>query len=218
MRLGLIAERKNGPHRPTYRETERTSGLIPGTLAKDEPDGLPSDAGRDLRRPARSRHRGGVEERERLLAVDWTDMESFSRPPPAKRGPCADPQASWGHRKNNLLRSQDELFFGYQLSAAIMMPTRTAPPSPYSPAASPCPPAATTRSAPWPGPDRDAGNGIGLSHLLAHSGYAHRDPSAGPSRCAPRRQLVKDLDPPTAANAVACQRQPIVSWVGSPGA
>ena len=54
------------------------------------------------------------------LAVDWTDLESFSRPPPAKGGPCADPEASWGHRKNNLLRSEDELFYGYYLSAGTM--------------------------------------------------------------------------------------------------
>ena len=49
--------------------------------------------------------------------MDWTDLQTFSRPPPAKGGPCAGPEASWGHRKNNLLRSQDELFYGYYLSA-----------------------------------------------------------------------------------------------------
>ena len=43
------------------------------------------------------------------LAVDWTDLESFSRPPPRGTSDCADPEASWGHRKDNLLRSQDEL-------------------------------------------------------------------------------------------------------------
>ena len=42
--------------------------------------------------------------------MDWTDLETFSRPPPASGGGCADPEASWGHRKNNLLRSEDELF------------------------------------------------------------------------------------------------------------
>ena len=54
--------------------------------------------------------------------MDWTDLESFSRPPPARGGHCADPEASWGHRKNNMLRSEDELFYGYYLSAGIMMP------------------------------------------------------------------------------------------------
>ena len=71
------------------------------------------------------------------LAVDWTDLESFSRPPPRGSSDCADPEASWGHRKNNLLRSEDELFFGYYLSAGIMMPEENGPPSPSWPAALP---------------------------------------------------------------------------------
>ena len=54
--------------------------------------------------------------------MDWTDLESFSRPPPHGTSDCADPEASWGHRKNNLLRSQDELFYGYYLSAGVMVP------------------------------------------------------------------------------------------------
>jgi hypothetical protein len=41
--------------------------------------------------------------------VDWTDLGSFSRPPPHGTRDCADPEASWGHRKNNLLRSENEL-------------------------------------------------------------------------------------------------------------
>ena len=49
----------------------------------------------------------------RSLAADRTDLESFSRPPAARGGECADPGASWGHRKNNLLRSEDELFYGW---------------------------------------------------------------------------------------------------------
>jgi len=32
--------------------------------------------------------------------VDWIDLESFSRPPPHGTSDCADPEASWGHRKN----------------------------------------------------------------------------------------------------------------------
>ena len=59
--------------------------------------------------------------------MDWTDLESFSRPPPHGASDCADPEASWGHRKNNLLRSQDELFYGYYLSAGIMMPEENGP-------------------------------------------------------------------------------------------
>ena len=39
-RLGVIAHWKHGPHRLTYRQTERTFGLVADALAKDEPDGL----------------------------------------------------------------------------------------------------------------------------------------------------------------------------------
>ena len=52
-------------------------------------------------------------------------METFSRPPPKGTSDCADPEASWGHRKNNLLRCEDELFFGYYFSAGIMTPDST---------------------------------------------------------------------------------------------
>src|SRR5215469_3501020 len=42
-RPGVIADWKNGPRPLTYRQTERTFALAAGALAKDEPDGLPSD-------------------------------------------------------------------------------------------------------------------------------------------------------------------------------
>ena len=119
-RLGVVADWKGGPHRLTYRQTEYTFGLVARALAKDEPDGLPSPelqaACDDLLEacvPAEFKDSAS-------LAVDWTDLESFSRPPPARGGPCADPEASWGHRRNNLLRSQDELFYGYYFSAGTM--------------------------------------------------------------------------------------------------
>ena len=56
----------------------------------------------------------------RSLAVDWTDLETFSRPPPHGTRDCAGPEASWGHRRNNLLRSENELFFGYYFDAGTM--------------------------------------------------------------------------------------------------
>ena len=43
-RLGVIADWKHRPHRLTYRQTERTFGLVTDTLAKDIPDGLLSRA------------------------------------------------------------------------------------------------------------------------------------------------------------------------------
>jgi hypothetical protein len=115
-RLGVITDWKHGPHQLTYRQTERTFGLVAAALASDEPGGLPSRA---LQAACDDLLEAGIPEEfkdaSRSLAVDWTDLESFSRPPPARGGNCADAEASWGHRKNNLLRRQDELFYGYYL-------------------------------------------------------------------------------------------------------
>jgi hypothetical protein len=41
---GVITGWRNGPHALTYRQTERTFGLVTGALAKNEPDGQPSRA------------------------------------------------------------------------------------------------------------------------------------------------------------------------------
>ena len=43
-RLGVITDWKHGPHQLTYRQTERTFGLVTAALGKDAPDGLPSRA------------------------------------------------------------------------------------------------------------------------------------------------------------------------------
>ena len=122
-RLGVIADWTHGPHQLTYRQTERTFGLVAGALAEDEPGGLPSGP---LQGICDDLLEASVPEKfkdaSRSLAVDWTDLESFSRPPRHGTTDCADPEAWWGHRKNNLLRSQDELFYGYYLSAGVMMP------------------------------------------------------------------------------------------------
>ena len=84
-RLSVVADWKHGPHRLTYRQTERTFGLVTGALAKDVPDGLPSDP---LQRICDDLLEASVPEKSKdasaSLAVDWTDLETFSRPPPAK--------------------------------------------------------------------------------------------------------------------------------------
>ena len=197
-RLGVIADWKHGPHLLTCRQTERTFGLVADALGKDEPDGLPSaglagicDGLLEASVPEEFRRAGGS------LAVDWTDLESFSRPPPARGGDCAGPEAWWGHRKNNLLRSEDELFYGYYLSAAIMMREEDGPAVPElarRAAVSSCrndpvrafAPALTAMPA----------AGIPLGDILDDSGCAHRDASAWalPLRAA-GAQLVQDLHP-----------------------
>jgi hypothetical protein len=112
-RLGVITDWKHGPHLLTYRQTERTFGLAAAALGNDEPGGLPWQA---LQAVCDDLLEASVPDQStasRSLAVDWTDMESFSRPRPARGGDCADPEASWGHRRNNRPGDRDELFFGY---------------------------------------------------------------------------------------------------------
>jgi hypothetical protein len=118
-RLGVTEDWKAGPHQLTYRQTERTSGLVADALAKDAPDGLPSDALTaicdDLLEasiPGQYKHASSS------LAVDWTDVETFSRPPPRGSRDCADPEAWWGHRSGGGPGQDSELFFGYYASAA----------------------------------------------------------------------------------------------------
>ncbi len=197
-RLGVIADWNNGPHQLTYRQTERTFGLVSAALGKDSPGGLPS--GR-LQHICDDLLEASVPEEFKdatsSLAVDWTDLDSFSRPPPARGGPCADPEAWWGHRKNNLLRSQDELFYGYYFSAGIMMPEENGPAVPEiarRAAVSSCRNDPVRAFAPVLTAMPAAG--IPLGDIPGDSGYAHRDASAWalPLRAA-GAQLVQDLHP-----------------------
>ena len=98
-RLGVTEDWATGPHQLTYRQTERTFGLVADALAKDAPDGLPSqilaaicDDLLEASIPDQFKHASTA------LAVDWTDVETFSRPPPHGTRDCADPEAWWGHR------------------------------------------------------------------------------------------------------------------------
>ncbi|HEX6527839.1 MAG TPA: hypothetical protein VF070_48640 [Streptosporangiaceae bacterium] len=197
-RLGVIADWKHGPHQLTCRQAEYTFGLVVRTLSKDEPDGLASQA---LQTACDDLLEASIPDQFKdasaSLAVDWTDMESFSRPPPHGTSDCADPEASWGHRKNNLLRSENQLYYGYYLSAGIMMPDENRPPIPEfarRAALSSCRHDPVRAFAPvlTAMPAR----GIALGDILDDSGYAHRDASAWaiPLRAA-GAQLIQDLHP-----------------------
>jgi hypothetical protein len=197
-RLGVLADWKGGPHLLTYRQAEYTFGLVADALARDKPDGLPP--------PGLAGTCGGLleasvpdefKDASTSLAVDWTDLETFSRPPPRGTSGCADPEASWGHRKNNLLRSENELFFGYYLSAAVMVPDEQGPAVPelvrrmnlsacrHDPVRA-FVPVLTAMPA----------GGIAPGDILADSGYSHRDAAAWalPLRRA-GAALVQDLHP-----------------------
>ncbi len=131
------------------------------------------------------------------LAADWTDVETWSRPPRHGTTECADPEAAWGHRNTNLPGPKGEMFFGYFLSAAAMVADEDGPAVPE-----------LARRIILAGCDHDpvrqlvavllrmAGDGIPLGDVIDDSGYAHRDAGAWavPLRNA-GAQLVQDLHP-----------------------
>ena len=122
-----------------------------GALAKDSPDGTPSEQLQDtLDRLLEASVQVLGEPASSSYAVDWTDQETWSLPPPKKPLPstpaadpgtqpddrdpahndnerqppkpdCADPEASWGHRRADAPGHDDELFFGYYLQAATIV-------------------------------------------------------------------------------------------------
>jgi hypothetical protein len=197
-RLAVIADWKTGPHQLTYRQTEHTARLIARALGKHEPDGAPSaplqavcDSLLEASIPAMRKNASSA------LAADWTDVETWSRPPRRGRTDCADPEASWGHRNSNLPGPKGEMFFGYFLSAAVMTAEEDGPAVPelarrmtltschLDPARALAPVLTAMPQA-----------GIPLGDIIDDSGYAHRDANAWaiPLRRA-GAQLIQDLHP-----------------------
>jgi hypothetical protein len=197
-RLGVLAGWKTGPHLLTYRQTERTFSLVTHALAKDAPDGLPSgrlqricDDLLEASIPDPFKHASSA------LAVDWTDAETFSRPPSRGTSDCADPEASWGHRSGGGPGQDSELFFGYYPSAATMMRDEHGPAVPeLARRMTVCSCRHDPARALVPVLTQMPGHAIPLGDILADSGYAHRDAGAW---AIPLRQsgaqLVQDLHP-----------------------
>ena len=198
IRLGVVAGWKHGPHLLTYRQVERTFHLVVNALGKDHPDGAPSPGlagilGALLEASIPPQHKDTT----RALAVDWSDLETFSRPPSRGSSDCADPEASWGHRRGDSPGQKDELFYGYYLSAATMVTEENGPPVPELARR------ATLTSchldparAMVPVLERMPADGVPLGDILDDSGYAHRIPGnwAVPLRAA-GAQLIQDLHP-----------------------
>jgi hypothetical protein len=197
-RLGVIEEWKHGPHLLTYRQVERTFSLVVKALSKDEPDGAPSDVLAGvlddlLEASIPPEHKDA----SAALAVDWTDVETFARPPRRGSTECADPEATWGHRTSNLPGPRGEMFFGFYLSAGTMTREENGPPVPElarrmtltSCRLDPARALVTVLL-------RMAAAGIRLGDILDDSGYAHRDAGAWaiPLRRA-GAQLIQDLHP-----------------------
>jgi len=198
VRLGVTEDWNTGPHQLTYRQAEYTCRLVVKALEKDPPDGAPSDI---LARTCDDLLEASIPPRHKdastALAVDWTDVETFSRPPRHGTTGCADPEASWGHRTSNLPGPKGEMFYGYYHSAGTMVREEHGPDIPelarrmtltscrLDPARALVPVLTRMPAA-----------GIALGDILADSGYAHRDAEAWaiPLRQA-GAQLIQDLHP-----------------------
>jgi hypothetical protein len=197
-RLGVITDWKTGPHQLTYRQVEHTHRLIIRALGKRQPDGAPSPA---LQAACDHLLEASIPavptNGSTALAADWTDVETWSRPPRHATTVCADPEAAWGHRNTNLPGPRGEMFFGYYLSAAVMTREEHGPPVPelarrmtvsschLDPVRALVPVLTAMPAA-----------GIPLGDITGDSGYAHRDATAWaiPLRAA-GAQLVQDLHP-----------------------
>jgi len=213
VRLGVIATWRHGPHLVTYRQVERTFHLVVTALSKPIPDGSPSE---HLSLVVDSLLESSVPERYKTgsgsLAVDWSDLESYSCPPTEKGGGCADLEASWGRRKSDQPGVKDELFFGYELQAATMVPDEAGQAVPELArriSLTTCaidPPRAFV-----PVLTAMVASGVEVQEVISDSGYAHRK---GEHWAAPLRGLganiVTDLHPQdrgprgTAMGAIIC--------------
>jgi len=198
-RLGVIEDWKDGPHQLTYRQVEHTSRLVKTALAKPDPDGAPSAVLLRLcSQLIEASIPGQFKNASNSLAADWTDVEAWSRPVPAdKPGTGTDPEARWGHRNVNRKISQGEMFFGYYMSAAVMVADENGEPVPelarrITVASSSNDPAAALAAV----LADMAADGVGPGDILADSGYSHRVPDtwAEPLRSA-GADLVQDLHP-----------------------
>ena len=94
-RLGVIAQWKHAEHQLTYRQVEYTFDRVIGALAKDTPDGTPSQQLHSvLDRLLEASVQVLGEPSCSSYAVDWTDQATWSLPPPKKPTTPAPPRPS----------------------------------------------------------------------------------------------------------------------------
>ena len=197
-RLGVRVAWKGGPHELSYRQIEYTAHLLERALRKDDPDGAPSAALQGFcDRLLEASIPATYKDASSSYAIDWTDVASFSRPPSEEDGPCADPEAAWGHRRGNGPGQKHELFFGYYDSLMTMVPDQGGAAIPELIRRAQL---ISCRVDPVPGfvsvVVASAANGVVIEAVLADSGYSYKVPEhfAYPLRAA-GVNLVIDLHP-----------------------
>jgi hypothetical protein len=212
-RLKVTEQWRTGPHLLTYRQTWTTARSVFSVLKKAVPDGEPSALLQGLSdKLLEASVPAGAASRSSSLAVDWTDTESFARPPLSEGARTADPEASWGHRRGDGPGQKDELFYGYYLSLATMAEDEDGPAVPELVRRATL---TSCHSDPVPAmvPVLKGlpAQGVALGDVLADSGYAHR---VAQNWALPLRglgaKLVMDLHPNdrgprgTFAGAICC--------------
>ena len=198
LELGVLVFTRRGPHLLTYRQVEHTSSLVCAVLGRHRPIGAASALLEGLIGALlESSVPQWAKKISSSLAVDWSDIESFSRPPPKKGGDCADPEASWGRRHANKPGPKDELFFGYYFSLATMVDDEGGPAVPELVRAmtlSSCREDPVARFVPVL--EHLCASGVLIGDVLADSGYAHRRAETFALRMrALGASLVMDLHP-----------------------
>jgi hypothetical protein len=174
-RLGVVVDWRGGPHTLTYRQIERTFSLLCAALAKEHPDGQPTESLQEVTDALLEASVPGTwREATTAYAVDWTDHETAARPV-AVGETGSDPEASWGHRSTNGTRT--EQFFGYYLSGATMVNEEDGPAVPEvcrrivltSCKVDPVPPLVPVLA-------HMVDTGVVVGDVLCDSGYSHRVP------------------------------------------
>jgi len=130
-RLGVTGDWHGRPHQLTYRQTEHTCRLIAKALGKDSPDGAPSGdlqaaCGQLLEASIPAVHKNS----STALAADWTDAETWSRPPRHGSTECADPEAAWGTATPTSPAPKARCSSATSCQPPSWPPAKTAPPSP----------------------------------------------------------------------------------------
>jgi hypothetical protein len=213
VRLGVVAQWKRGRHMLTYRQVERTYCLVCAAMTKEPPDGVASELLSEVVDAlVEASVQGACAQQSASLAIDWTDLASYSRPPSPDDTDCADTEASWGHRSGAAPGQRDELFFGYFLSVATMVKEEhgdAVPELVRRISVTTCRRDPVTDFVPVL--ERLDASGVALADVLADSAYAHRTAT---NWALPLRRLgaslVHDLHPHdrgekgTFAGAIAC--------------